>query len=77
MGPGPESWDSPIPAGNCGPVSSDLHVLDRRVRILYKFMFYIYISKLIFDLTLRGEAVRAGNLIEMSLYRVLHVVPLI
>jgi hypothetical protein len=33
--------DSPIPAGNCGPISSDIHMLDRHVRILYKFMFYI------------------------------------
>jgi hypothetical protein len=26
MGPGLESWDSPIPAGNCGPVNSDAYV---------------------------------------------------
>jgi hypothetical protein len=42
MGPGPKTWDSLIPAGNCGPVSSDEHVLDRRVCILYKFMFYVF-----------------------------------
>jgi hypothetical protein len=41
--PGPEFGDSLIPAENCGPVSSDVHVLDRHVCILYKFMFYIYI----------------------------------
>jgi hypothetical protein len=41
IGPGPEFGDSPIPAGNCGPVSSDIHMLDRHVRILYEFMFYI------------------------------------
>jgi hypothetical protein len=40
ISPGPEFRDYPIPAGNCGPISSDLHVLDRHVRILYKFMFY-------------------------------------
>jgi hypothetical protein len=44
IGPGPKSWDSPIPTGNCGPVSSDIHMLDRHVRILYEFMFYIYIN---------------------------------
>jgi hypothetical protein len=38
IGPGPEFGDSPIPAGNCGPVSSDIHMLDRHVRILYEFM---------------------------------------
>jgi hypothetical protein len=37
----PRSRDSPIPARNCWPVSSDVYVLDRHVRILYKFMFYI------------------------------------
>jgi hypothetical protein len=42
IGPGPEFRGSPIPAGNCGPVSSDVYVLDRHVRILYEFMFYIY-----------------------------------
>jgi hypothetical protein len=36
MGPSPESWDFPIPAGNCGPVNSDVHMLDRHVHILYK-----------------------------------------
>jgi hypothetical protein len=40
--PGPEFGDSSIPAGNCGPISSDVYVLDRHVRILYEFMFYIY-----------------------------------
>jgi hypothetical protein len=44
IGPSPEFGDSPIPAGNCGPVSSDIHMLDRHVCILYKFMFYIYIE---------------------------------
>jgi hypothetical protein len=39
--PSLEFGDSPIPAGNCGPVSSDIHMLDGHVRILYKFMFYI------------------------------------
>jgi hypothetical protein len=42
MDPGPELGDSYIPAGNCGPVTYDGHILDRRVRILYKLMFYIY-----------------------------------
>jgi hypothetical protein len=42
MGPGSESWDSPIPAGKCGPISSDVYMLDRHVHILYKFMFYTY-----------------------------------
>jgi hypothetical protein len=36
IGQGPESGNSSIPAGNCGPVSSDLYVLDRHVRILYE-----------------------------------------
>jgi hypothetical protein len=43
MGPGLESLYSPIPARNCGPVSSDVHVLNRHVRILYEFMVNIYI----------------------------------
>jgi hypothetical protein len=47
IGPGPEFRDSPIPAGNCGPVSSDVHVLDRHVCILYKIYVYIYISNTI------------------------------
>jgi hypothetical protein len=41
IGPDPEFGDSSIPAGNCGPVSSD--ILERRVRILYELMFYIKI----------------------------------
>jgi hypothetical protein len=41
IGPGLQFGDSPIPARNCGSVSSDVHVLDRRVRILYESMFYI------------------------------------
>jgi hypothetical protein len=40
--PGPEFGDSPILAGNCEPVSSDILMLDRHVCILHKFMFYIY-----------------------------------
>jgi hypothetical protein len=49
MGPGPKSWDSPISAGNCGPVSSDVHMLVRRVCILYGLMFYIYMWEIITD----------------------------
>jgi hypothetical protein len=41
IGPGTEFSDFPIPAGNCGFVSSDVHVLDRHVCILYEFIFYI------------------------------------
>jgi hypothetical protein len=44
IGPGLEFRGSPIPAGNCGSVSSDVYVLDRHVCILYEFMFYIYID---------------------------------
>jgi hypothetical protein len=42
IGPGPKFRDTPIPTGNCGPVSSDVDVLDGHVRILYEFMFNIY-----------------------------------
>jgi hypothetical protein len=42
IGPGSEFGDSPDPAKNCGPVSSDIHVLGRHVHIFYEFMFYIY-----------------------------------
>jgi hypothetical protein len=41
IGPSVEFGDSPVPAGNCGPVSSGVHMLDRHVCILYEFMFYI------------------------------------
>jgi hypothetical protein len=42
MGPGLVSWDFSISAKNCGHVSSDVHMLDIYVRILYKFIFCIY-----------------------------------
>jgi hypothetical protein len=43
IGSSPEFEDSPVPAGNCGPVSSGVHMLDRHVHILYNFMFYRYL----------------------------------
>jgi hypothetical protein len=36
IGPDPEFGDSTIPAGNCGPVSSDIHMKVSTYRHLYK-----------------------------------------
>jgi hypothetical protein len=52
IGPGPESRGFPIPAGNCGPVSSDVYVLDRHVHILYICFIYNYTKRLIIGFSL-------------------------
>jgi hypothetical protein len=60
IGPGPEFGNSRIPAGNCGPVSSDIHMFDGHVCILYKFMFYIYMGEQSEWSRERGAAVAGG-----------------
>jgi hypothetical protein len=41
IGPSPETRGYPIPAGNCGPVSSDVYVLD--MFIFFTNLCFIYI----------------------------------
>jgi hypothetical protein len=44
IGPDPESLDSPNLLGNCGLVTSDVHMLVRHVHIFLRiYVLYIYL----------------------------------